>query len=110
MAERPHFKRRFYGQETFRGIVAEAEAGKRFLAVMQDRSGEGYEYFFDEVDLPEKQRSEVRIGSPVVVHIGYEYRGSTRAHLMKIFLANYEKGRSKIRENLISSKAASWDF
>ncbi|WP_132078627.1 hypothetical protein [Sinorhizobium americanum] len=110
VADRPsgNYQRKFFARESFRGLVAESE-GNRFSAIIQDRSGDRYEYVFSEDELPERQRKDVRVGSPIVVHIGYEYRGSTKTNLMKIYLASYEK-RTELRAKLIEKKAASWNF
>lgn len=107
--ETGYFHRRFIGRESFRGLVAGTD-GTRFHAVIQDRNGDKYEYDFSDDELPEKQRADVRVGSPVVIHIGFEYRGSTKINMMKIYLANYERKKSATRAELIKRKAASWTF
>jgi hypothetical protein len=102
------FHRRFMGRESFRGLVAGTD-GTKFHAVIQDRNGDKFEYDFSDDELPEKQRAELRVGSPVVIHIGFEYRGNTKINMMKIYLANYER-KSATRAELIKRKAASWTF
>lgn len=102
------FHRRFIGRESFRGLVAGTD-GARFHAVIQDRNGDKYEYDFSDDELPEKQRADLRVGSPIVIHIGFEYRGNTKINMMKIYLANYES-KSATRAELIKRKAASWTF
>ncbi|RYH00289.1 MAG: hypothetical protein EON58_00670 [Alphaproteobacteria bacterium] len=102
------FHTRFFGKESFRGLVASAE-GKRFQAVIQDRKGDKYEYEFSHDEILEKQRQELKVGSPIVIHVGHELRGKTKVNVMKIYLANYER-QSAVRKELVRKKAASWDF
>lgn len=111
IASQPHgsFQNKFFASETFRGMVAEA-GDEQFRAVIIDRAGDKYEYLFTQDELPVTQRCDVMVGSPVVVHVGYEYRGSTKTNMLRIYLANYEKSKNDVRQRMINAKKAAWDF
>ncbi|RYZ78192.1 MAG: hypothetical protein EOP06_29515 [Proteobacteria bacterium] len=103
------FRKKFVAKESFRGLVAGSERDK-FRAVIKDRTGDKYEYVFEKKELPEQQQEiEIDVGTPVVIHIGFEYRGSTKMNVMKVFLANYEKSTT-FHRSMISRKVSSWNF
>lgn len=102
------FARKFFAKETFKGRVVEID-GSKFSAIIEDSAGDKYRYVFEDDELPDRQRSEVRTGSPIVVHIGFEYRGSTKCNLAKIFLSNYDNDE-EMKAQLVARKVARWTF
>lgn len=105
---REAYSRKFLAVNSFHGYVTVGE-GIKFTAELSDTDSQRYEFQFEKEELPQNQRAALRIGSPIVVHVGHSYENGTKRRSIKLFLTD-ERGRDSFRNKIIEKKLERWTF